>query len=513
MADIAPADAARELLRRRRARASLVGFSQAIEIPGRPVSDDEDEWLFRPVETGVAAHHRLIMETIERAVATPNGRTMLFLPPGSAKSTYASVVAIPYFMGCRAGFRAILASYASDLARKLGRRARQIVRSPAYRAVCSAALSPDSAAADEWSLTNGSEYMAGGILSGITGNRADLVVIDDPIKGRAEADSDVIRRRTREAYEDDLRTRLLPGGSIVIIQTRWHEDDLAGSILPERYDGRSGPVLCRDGRTWDVLSIPAKCERTDDPLGRRIGEYLWPEWFGADHWLEAERTPRTWAALYQQRPTSEEGDYFRREWIELVDELPPLAEMSVYGGSDYAVTADGGDYTAHVVVGIDPLGNPYVLDVWRRQASSDVWVEAWCDLVLRWRPFEWAEESGQIRAAVGPYLETRSRERRAYTVRRQIPTKGDKPARAQSIRGLVASRKLRVPRHAPWAADLVSEMLRFPAGAHDDQVDALGLVGQLLAEVISGQALVPEDDPRRPPPDMRLIEDDSSWRL
>src|SRR5690606_65342 len=98
--------------------------------------------------------------------------------------------------------------------------------------------------------------MSGGLLSGITGNRADLVVVDDPVKGRQDAESEVIRKRTIEAFDDDVRTRLKPGGSIIIIQTRWHEEDLAGSILPIGYNGESGLIECRDGQTWEVICLP-----------------------------------------------------------------------------------------------------------------------------------------------------------------------------------------------------------------------------------------------------------------
>ncbi len=128
----------------------------------------------------------------------------------------------------------------------------------------------------------------------------------------------------------------------------------------------------------------------------------------------------------------------------------------------------------------------YLLDLWRKQASSDIWVEAFCDLVKQWKPIGWAEENGQIKSGVGPFLEKRQRERQAYVMREQFPTRGDKAVRAQSIRGRMALEGLYVPINAPWYADLRSELLSFPAGKHDDQVDALGLVGQLLDKMMSG---------------------------
>lgn len=382
----------------------------------------------------------------------------------------------------------ILASYGSDLARKHGRRSRQVARSGEYQGIFGTVLSSESGAVDEWALTNGSEYMAGGIMSGMTGNRANGIVIDDPVKGRDEADSEVTRKRTREAYEDDLLTRLLPGGWVLIIQTRWNEADLAGGILPEGWRGESGLIRCRDGQDWNVLCLPAKCERPHDPLGRQIGEYLWPEWFDQRHWAQFENNSRTWSALYQQRPSPETGDYWKAEWLRPYVTAPDRATLSVYGASDYAVTSGGGDYTVHIVVGIDTEDKPWLLDLWRGQSSPDVWVDHWCDLVKKWKPFGWAEETGQITKSIGPFLSKRANERQAYVAREEFPTSGgDKGRRAQSMRGRIAQLGLQVPTEAPWFGAFKSELMSFPAGAHDDQVDALGLIGQLLDLMATGR--------------------------
>lgn len=494
-----PQEAAQELLRRRGARSSLSEYARYIDVPGAPVEeqDESSDRVPRAAETALAAHHVLVLDACQRCIETPYGRLMLFMPPGSAKSTYGSVVVPSWVMGRKLGYRVIGVSYGSDLARKLGRRTRSIVRQEKYRALFGAGLSSESSAADEWALDSGSEYMSGGILSGITGNRADLIVVDDPVKGRAEAESDVIRKRTIEAFDDDVKTRLKPGGSIILIQTRWHEDDLAGSILPVGYGGESGVVHCRDGQDWDVICLPAKAERADDPLGRAVGEYLWPEWFDRRHWAQFEGMPRTWASLYQQRPAPEEGDLFRAEWLRPFETAPARDMLQIYGASDYAVTADGGDYTVHIIVGIDVEGRIYVLDLWRAQASSDRWVEVFCDLVLKWKPAAWAEETGQIKAGVGPFLSKRQRERRAYVVREAFPTRGDKAVRAQSIRGRMALDGLYVPVSAPWFEALRSELLTFPTGRNDDQVDALGLVGQLLDKMFKNPAPVEAEKPQR----------------
>jgi predicted phage terminase large subunit-like protein len=488
--------AATEILRRRKARASLTEYARYIDVPGAPVVENEENEQFTPVCTHLAFHHEIILGATQRCINRHSGRTMLFLPPGSAKSTYASIVAPTWVMGKLPGFKVIGVSYGSDLARKFGRRTRSIVRQQAFRSLFQTGLTADSKAADEWALENGSEYMGGGILSGITGNRADFIPIDDPIKGRQEADSEVVRINTLEAYNDDVLTRLKPGGSLMITQTRWHEQDLAGSILPENYDGESGMIECRDGNTWEVICIPAKAEREDDPLNRSVGEYIWPEWFPPDHWKPFERLPRTWSALYQQRPSPETGDYFKADWIKSYDTLPPREHLHIYGGSDYAVTADGGDYTVHVVVGIDPDDRMYLLDLWREQTASDEWVESLCNLILKWKPIAWAEETGQIKSGVGPFLRKRMFETKAAVYREQFPTRGDKAIRAQSIRGRMALNGLYIALSAPFRNDLINEMMSFPVGVHDDQVDALGLVGQLIDKMTSGR--IPKTEPEEP---------------
>ena len=172
--------------------------------------------------------------------------------------------------------------------------------------------------------------------------------------------------------------------------------------------------------------------------------------------------------------------------------MPPRSALRVFGASDYAVTADGGDWTVHVIVGVDSDDRMYLLDLWRAQTASDQWVEAFCDLVLRWKPMGWAEETGQIKAGVGPWLDKRQQARRAFVARQAFPTRGDKAVRAQSIRGRMALAGLLIPAGAPWRADFESELMSFPAGKHDDQVDALGLVGQLL------DVMMPAAKPKAP---------------
>lgn len=406
-------------------------------------------------------------------MAGETDRLMVFMPPGSAKSTYTSDLFPPFYLAQGRDRSIIAASNTADLAQSFSRRVRGRVRE--FGGLLGYSLERE--AEELWTTTNGGQYRAAGVGGVITGLRADLAVIDDPIRSREDADSEIRRNRVWEWFNDDLTTRLRPGAGIVLVQTRWHEDDLAGRLLEREPNG------------WRVLSLPAIAESPDDPLGRASGVPLWGDddyGYGADLLRKRETAEaRTWAALYQQRPAPAEGSLFKRQWL-IREAPPPRDRMRVYGASDYAVTADGGDYTVHVVIGMDPAGKLHLLDVWRQQADAGVWVDAFCDLVAKWKPLAWAEENGQIRAGVGPFLDRRMRERQTFTSRRQFPTRGDKAVRAQSIIGRMALDGLRLRPDAVWIADLEAELLSFPAGKHDDQVDALGLAGQLLDVMAPG---------------------------
>ena len=275
---------------------------------------------------------------------------------------------------------------------------------------------------------------------------------------------------------NDFVPRLKPGASQVLIQTRWHEDDLGGRLLE------------READQWRIVELPMEA-LPDDPLGRKPGERLWPEWFTAEMVETAKRDPRAWNALYQQRPASEEGEYFRLGWFGNYKHLPPV--MTIYGASDYAVTEGGGDFTEHGIVGVDPLGNLYILDWWRGQTAPDVWVDAQCALILRHRPVCWFGEKGTIEKAVRPYLLSRMNERQSFCRMEWLPSIHDKPARCRSFQALASMGKVMLPIEARWKAELVGQLSRFPAGKYDDGVDVCSLIGRGLEMMPAPSAAMP----------------------
>jgi predicted phage terminase large subunit-like protein len=477
VAEVTRQEAAQELLSRRYAR------------------EDYEAFVLRVSEHVPALHHQLLIRELEAVIRGEVTRLMVFMPPGAAKSTYASILFPPFFLGRNPDKNVICASYSQRLSSRFGKKCRNYVASTEFRAIFGFGLSGDTKAKDEWETAAGGEYTATSIDGAVTGRRGDLIVIDDPIKGRAEADSETIRDTGWEWWKSDLRTRLKPGGSIVLIQTRWHEDDIAGRILPEDYAGESGDIISRDGETWRVVSLKAQAEE-GDPLGRKPGEYLWPEWFSEKEFKleKVIQGERNWSALYQQRPSPETGNYFRRSWIQYYDIVPK--HLAKYGASDYAVTAGGGDYTIHGVAGVDPNDDLYILDWYREQADSEEWVDELLDLMKQWKPSEWAEESGQIEKGVGPFIDKRQQEERIYCYRKQFASVYDKATRAQAIRGRMAQGKVYFPRNKPWVTDLIKELMSFPTGKYDDQVDTMALFGRMLSTMNKAKDTSKVEKPR-----------------
>ena len=491
--------AIREVIRRKRAVDSLHSFAMNIDIPTAPhtaIYPDED--LTGPAASLMAAHHAVMLSAFERTIKRPFGRCLVMAPPGSAKSTYASVVVPPWAMGRIPGTRIIMTSYASKLIERQSRRARSIVEQQNYRDLAWPSEAPvivkDSDS--EWTMSNKSELLCAGLLAGITGSRANGAIIDDPVAGRIEADSAADRKRTLDAYQDDLLTRLLEGAWIIFIMTRWNEQDLMGEILPYGYKGESGMIRCRDGLDWEVVNIPAKCEHLDDPLGRPLGEYLWPTYYSKKHWQmfehgEGATRQRTWASLYQQRPTPQGSGKFTREMVQYYDTLPESARSGAKMiCSDYAVTDGKNDFTEHGVWSLDSDDNMYAIDWFYKQCDTGVGLEAFFTLVDRWRIQMGFNEGGVIDKAIRPAFITRMRDlnakasrenrRRIYVDLRALPSMQDKIAKISAFCARAATGKVFFPRSAPWTERVIEQLCALPAGRWDDAADVCGLAGRAL---------------------------------
>lgn len=463
-------NAAEQLHHRRECRRSLVAWSRHNG--------------FEP-----AAHHMVLIDALERAARREIKRLAIFLPPGSAKSTYASVLAPPWMLCNAPDSCLIAASHTADLAEHFGRRIRNIIASEGN--ILGYHLRSDSKAAGKWETSNGCQYYAAGVGGSITGRRADIAIIDDPVKGAEDADSDLSRERNWQWYLFDLKTRLKPTAVIILIQTRWHEDDLAGRILEH------------EGAEWEVISIPMEA-RQDDPIGRKAGEMLWPDYFTPEMVTTAKRDPRLWSALYQQSPSPEEGNYFKREWFtnnfyHSLDEIPE--HIRVYGAADWAVgTRQENDLNCFGTVGVDSNDDIWVFpDIWWKKGDTGESVEAFLALLKRRLPLVTWSESGHISKAVGPFLRQRMKEERVYCYIDEVVPSRDKPTRARAIQGRASMHKVHLP--APtlcsWVSDAMHELLTFPVGKHDDFVDWLAHIGMGVDRMIGATVPIVHHMPGR----------------
>jgi len=351
--------------------------------------------------------------------------------------------------------RVIVGAYNHGLACTFSRQTRRIVDRFGF------SFANDLNKQNQWDSVHGGGLYAVGVGSGVTGYGADLVVIDDPVKSRAEAESPTYRQRVLDWYQNDLYTRLHPGAAIVLIMTRWHSLDLAGQLLEEANNG---------GEQWDVVSLPALAE-PDDPLGREEGAALWPERYGEADFERIRKAIGSYAfsALYQQRPSPRAGGFFRPEWFNVVDVSETPQDALSCRGWDTAATPGSGDYTAGVR--IIRIGDRYrVADAWRGQISP-------ADRRTRQRLI--AEIDGYLTvqhlaqdpgSAGVDQVEHDIRNLAGFPVVTHKPT-GSKEVRAMPFAAACEAGLVELER-GPWNRDFVDELCAFPTGRNDDQVDA-----------------------------------------
>jgi predicted phage terminase large subunit-like protein len=426
-------------------------------------------------------HHRKLIEELQGVANGECDRLMVAMPPGSAKSTYGAMLFPPWFLAQKPGTEVIGAAYNSEHAEYLSGRARNfaIEQGP----ILGYSLLSDSRRL--WQTDSRGLYRAAGAGGGITGRRADLVVIDDPFKGRQEAESAGERDNVWNWYRAEVVTRLKPKGRIVLINTRWHEDDLSGRLLAEARNGT--------GAQWRVLNLPAIAEEGDQ-LGREPGEPLWPEWenLAALARKRSEVGEREWASLYQQRPSPLEGTLFKAENIGIVPAAP--AGGSIVRAWDLAATEQIGgrdpDWTVGLKLMRDANRRFYVLDVVRLRGSPNAVEKAIINTAAQDGPavrIGLPQDPGQAGKQQVQYLTSRLDRYRVES----SPETGSKETRAMPVASQTEVGNVALVK-ADWNRAFLEELIGFPSGTHDDQVDALsrgfGMLVQLHAPMLFDDA-------------------------
>ena len=427
-----------------------------------------------------ARHHALLLRQLARIGAGEIDRLMVLMPPGSAKSTYASLVFPAWWFHRHPTSAVIAASHTAELAAHFGRNLRNMMAENAealgYR------LARDSHAAHRFATSEGGQYFATGIDGPITGRRADLVVIDDPIKSQAGADSALSREHLWNWYRSELLTRLKPGGRVVLVMTRWHADDLAGRLLEA-------------GDDWTILRLPALADSADDPLRRAPGEALWPGWEDAEALARKRATvgARVWASLYQQLPAPDNGGLFPITRIAIAEAAP--AQLRTVRAWDLAATAatEGRDpdWTVGIKLGRDAAGQIYVLDVVRLRAGPHEVAQA----IVNTAHADGAgtriglpQDPGQAGKVQVAWLTSRLAGHRVTA----SPETGAKATRATPVAAQVEAGNLTLVR-ATWNRALLDELRDFPHGRKDDQVDALSRAYSLLGTCLLYTSPSPRD--------------------
>jgi predicted phage terminase large subunit-like protein len=405
----------------------------------------------------LAKHHELIISRFEAVERGEISRLMIFLPPRHGKSLIGSAIFPAWYLGRHPERHLICATYGQELSDDFGRQVRNLIADPVHRAIfphCS--LSEDSSAAHRFNTVRGGAYFAVGRGGPITGRGAHLLIIDDPLKDCAEANSETVRNALHEWFTSVAYTRLAPGGAIVLIQTRWHEDDLAGWLLHSNANER-----------WEVLSLPAIAEC--DEGFRHQGEALWPDKFPLSE-LERIRAAiggRAWASLYQQRPAAAEGAIFKRDWWQFY--RPPLAVVLnriVQSWDTGFKKGAENDFSVCTTWGVAENGY-YLLHVWRERVEFPELKRVLASLAEQWEPNAILVED---RASGQSLIQELS----SSSVLPIIPVKvdSDKQTRAQAVTPIMEAGKVFLPESAPWVSDFIEEMASFPNGIYDDVVDS-----------------------------------------
>lgn len=472
--------AQQELARRELAKRHLLAFIMRFE------PQYEAGWFHKVLA-------ETLMQFLDDVVAKKSPRLLLTVPPRHGKSMQASQYFPAYGLGKHPWLEFINCSYAQSLQMDFSRKIQEIVRSPDFGMLFDGLrIMRNNESVERWGLADktgrrtGGGVLAAGVGGPITGRGAHILLIDDPVKNREEAESVTVREATKAWYSSTAYTRLAPGGGVLVIQTRWHDDDLSGWLLREMEDAEKELIETgawpEDSDHWKHLDFPAIA--THDEKFRKKGEALHPERYPLSALKKIRKTlaPRDWAALYQQNPQVEEGAYFSKNMIRYYKSSPKY--LDVYAAGDLAISKkEQADFTVFLVAGVDEHENIYMLDSYKGRWNADEIIDVMFEIHRKWKPRRFGLEKGHISMTMDAPLQRRIKDAKMYDLQVESlpPGKADKELRARSIQGLMALGKVYWPEGALWVDDFLNEMLRFPNGVKDDCVDAAAWIGKMLA--------------------------------
>ena len=409
-------------------------------------------------------HHKVMAKKFQEIAEGKIKRLIINMPPRHTKSEFASFLLPAWFLGKYPNKKIIQTSNTAELAVGFGRKVRNLVDSQAYAKIFpNVNLRSDSKAAGRWATNAGGEYFAIGVGGTVTGKGADLLIIDDPHseqEAALAATSPEIFDKVYEWYTSGPRQRLQPGGSIVVVMTRWSKKDLTGRIIQSSVD--------KEGNDdWEVIDFPAILPS---------GNPLWPEFWSLEELLslQSELPAGKWNAQYQQSPTSEEGAIVKREWWKIWEpDRPPVCEFIIQSWDTAFTKSERSDYSACTTWGVfyknenpnDP--NVILLDAFKKRMEFPELKEKAFNHYKEWEPDAFIVEA---KASGAPLIfELRAM---GIPVSEFTPSRGnDKMVRINSVSDLFASGKVWAP-GTRWADELIEEMAAFPNSDHDDLVDS-----------------------------------------
>jgi len=464
-------------------------------------------------------------------------RLMLFMPPRHGKSEIASKNFPAWMLGQHPDWEIIAASYAVSLPVGFSRKVQSIIQDDYYSKLFpKSKLHPKSQSAESWLTTAEGGYVAAGVGGGITGKGAHVFIIDDPVKDAEEADSDTQRGKVWDWWGSTAKTRLSPGGGVLVIQTRWHDDDLSGRLLlqmkelkkefqelmeyaeltmsesepgtPE-YEAAATELLSYteelgDIDDWEVVSYPAMATEdeyiTEDGAiiheddggsatrqvrqkGQALHDSRYP--IGRLRNMKRSMQPRHWSALYQQNPVPDEGIYFTKDMLRFTSSVPPQAEMHLFQAWDLAIgEKQQNDFTVGACGGLDWQGNLHILEILRfKQSDTQFIAEAVLDFQKKYtNVMQVGIEKGALEIALWPTLKKEMKRRKQFpTFNHDLRPITDKWVRARPLQGRMQQGMVQFPSGQTWTEPAVQELLRFPGGLHDDIVDALAWLMRMVS--------------------------------